>query len=350
MAATGLVSRSDTCSGLRPVQLRRDLADIADLIERCFAPTLDASGRLAIREMRVLSRTGLLVWVLGRLSSVVPGLTKGFVWIEQGRLVGNVSVSPAGYENGWIIANVAVEPDFRRRGIARQLMQAALDLIAENGAFAILQVEADNAPACRLYKSLGFRELRTFTRWRRGLYHRLPPPLPGPPMRRVARHEYDRLYALAQSTRPNERGGLGWLRPTTPGALHPSWAGTLKRALTGSRIDYWGIPGLASELDGALIIETRADCLTALVDVLVRPERQGELEALLINSATRYLSARNRPLVIEHPADDPVAVDVFRQYDFRPERTLTHMLWAAPRKTASPARAVPLRNGEEHDP
>lgn len=43
---------------IRPVNLRTDLPTLADLIELVFAPTMDESGRAAIREMRYMSRMG----------------------------------------------------------------------------------------------------------------------------------------------------------------------------------------------------------------------------------------------------------------------------------------------------
>jgi hypothetical protein len=45
-------------NGLRPINLRTDLAPLADLIEIVFASSMDASGKSAIREMRYLSKIG----------------------------------------------------------------------------------------------------------------------------------------------------------------------------------------------------------------------------------------------------------------------------------------------------
>ncbi|HVW92675.1 MAG TPA: GNAT family N-acetyltransferase [Devosia sp.] len=53
--------------------------------------------------------------------------------------------------------NVVVRPDRRGQGLGRAVMQAALNWTYEAGARqAALQVLADNAPAVRLYRSLGF--------------------------------------------------------------------------------------------------------------------------------------------------------------------------------------------------
>lgn len=58
------------------------------------------------------------------------------------------------------IGNVAVHPDFRRRGIADSLLDA---LIEEAGvldlAFITLEVRQSNAPAVSLYEKHGFRSI-----------------------------------------------------------------------------------------------------------------------------------------------------------------------------------------------
>jgi GNAT superfamily N-acetyltransferase len=52
------------------------------------------------------------------------------------------------------ILNVYTEPPFRRQGIARQLMNVALDWCRANGIRAVILHASDNAQ--RLYDSLGF--------------------------------------------------------------------------------------------------------------------------------------------------------------------------------------------------
>ncbi|MBN1564453.1 MAG: GNAT family N-acetyltransferase, partial [Anaerolineae bacterium] len=269
MSAAGLISAQNTFTGLRPIKPRRDLAAIADLIEFAFADTLDAGGRSVIREMRFLSRSGPLLWLIARLNNAIP-LMRGFVWIEQGELVGNVSLAPTTYDRGWIIANVAVYPAYRRRGIARQMMQAALAWVQQHGTFATLQVDADNAGARTLYDSLGFVAERTFTRWRRSSHLRtIPAPILSgitnpPDIRRLDSGQAQQLYTLATQTRPNERGGMGWLRSTRRAALRPSRSGRLGLMMSGQRTEFWGIPRPddPDQIDAALCVQRRIDGLT----------------------------------------------------------------------------------------
>src|SRR5258705_6662107 len=125
MAAAALIDKL-SFNGLRSVNLRRDLAGIADLIELCFGPTMDEAGRVGVREMRMVAQSPSLSFLYDGIGRVLGGLESGFVWIENGKVVGNASISPANLPTsmgtGYIIANVAVHPDYRRHGIAQSLM------------------------------------------------------------------------------------------------------------------------------------------------------------------------------------------------------------------------------------
>ena len=126
--------------GVRPVNLRTDLRPLADLIELVFADSMDSSGRSAIREMRYLSSLGYGLKLIARLNELAQGISLGFVYVLDGKLVGNVSVYPANYPSGfgetWILANVGVHPDYQRRGIAGELMRASLEMIRRRGRLA----------------------------------------------------------------------------------------------------------------------------------------------------------------------------------------------------------------------
>lgn len=70
-----------------------------------------------------------------------------------------------GFVHCWLIAdeiqilNVATDPAFRRRGIAKTLLQFMLDELSPKGfSMALLEVRASNDPAISLYRSLGFSD------------------------------------------------------------------------------------------------------------------------------------------------------------------------------------------------
>jgi len=78
-------------------------------------------------------------------------------------IVAEIDGRMVGYAGLWCIAdeghitNVAVHPDFRRRGIGEALVSVLLQHTAENGILShTLEVRASNAPAISLYKKFGF--------------------------------------------------------------------------------------------------------------------------------------------------------------------------------------------------
>jgi hypothetical protein len=92
----------------------------------------------------------------------------GYVWENDGKLIGNASLVPFRYKGNrlYLIANVAVHPEYRRRGIARELTQKALNHAIEHKAAAIwLHVRDDNPAAIQLYTDLDFREHARRTTW-----------------------------------------------------------------------------------------------------------------------------------------------------------------------------------------
>lgn len=156
---------------LRPTNLARDLYQLAELVEICFGSNLDSSGRASISEMKALGRLGPLLWLIDLLENVGLGMGRGFVWRIGNRVMGNVSIYSGGNHPslgpGWLIANVAVHPDYQRQGIARSLMTAAMGLIQQklHGRWVTLEVEADNEAAKHLYDSLGFQTFETVNHW-----------------------------------------------------------------------------------------------------------------------------------------------------------------------------------------
>ena len=88
-------------------------------------------------------------------------------------LVARMGQRIVGYIGMWFvideghITNVAVHPDFRGKGVGRQLMQAAMDLARLQGGVRItLEVRVSNYVAQGLYTSLGYKKVGV----RRGYY------------------------------------------------------------------------------------------------------------------------------------------------------------------------------------
>lgn len=317
--------------GLRLVNLRTDLGQLADLIELAFASTMDSNGRAAVREMRTLSR-GLSF--LPGLNDLAQGMGLGYVWIADGRLVGNVSTYPSDgadtLKQAWVIVNVAVHPDHQRRGIAQKMMQSTMGLIrARGGKSAILQVDADNTTARRLYARLGFIEERGWTTWRRNGLSARPQPLDHDPSIYIAHprpNEWQAEMALAAKIRPALMGGLGWLRPLHESQFHKSW---WRRALDwfSLKSDEHLVIRSEDERDvlASLWIENSFGSATTHLTLLVDHDYEGIYDEALLNTAVRRFGGA--PLSIEHPSDRAVTSALLRRYQFNVRREVIHMRW-----------------------
>jgi ribosomal-protein-alanine N-acetyltransferase len=74
---------------------------------------------------------------------------------EGDQLVGYVVNSR--YVDAWHVMNVAVDPEFQRRGIASRLLERLFELtIEDDGRGYTLEVRVSNKEAIKLYEKLGF--------------------------------------------------------------------------------------------------------------------------------------------------------------------------------------------------
>jgi ribosomal-protein-alanine N-acetyltransferase len=128
---------------IRPLQLR-DLSAIEE-IERASYPTPWSRSMFAGE--------------LAKPSSICLGAFDGE------RLVGYLIVSR--YVDAWHVMNIAVATDYRRRGVASDLLGALFDRTREDGRRGYtLEVRVSNAGAISLYERLGFERRGV----RRGYY------------------------------------------------------------------------------------------------------------------------------------------------------------------------------------
>jgi ribosomal protein S18 acetylase RimI-like enzyme len=317
-------------NGLQPVDLGRHLGGIASLIELCFGAELDAGGRGLLREMQFLSRTGPALRLLQGVMLGQQPWNLGFVWVEGGRVIGSVCTQPAAARSKtWLVANVAVHPDFRRHGIAMALMRATLDLIrSQGGNEAILQVDDDNLPAVTLYRHLGFARVTTRTTWVRAGYT-TPPAFQASPfdVRLRAAGEWADQLVLAALVRPE---GLEWAQPLNGSVFRPGLRKTIEQFFSARTDEHWVVtdplvPAAgATGLAGSLVISggvADGDRLT----LLVHPRYAGRLERPLLVRGLRRLGQRPWPVRAEYNADDDSAAAIFADLGFQTRRVLRWM-------------------------
>ncbi len=153
---------------IRPLNVLRDLPAVADLIELCFSSTMDNDGQRYLSDMRRASHDDSFLSWASHLNETASLPMMGYIWEENGRIVGNSSLIPF-RDRGrriYLIANVATHPDYRRRGIGRALTERSMNQARAKNASAVwLHVRDDNPGAIQLYEGLGFQEIARRTAW-----------------------------------------------------------------------------------------------------------------------------------------------------------------------------------------
>jgi GNAT superfamily N-acetyltransferase len=151
---------------MRPIRLPGDLLPLIDMAVRAFqypenpewSIQRDEQEDIA-REIRNLRQIWPVLRVLRLFSPALRDLFRGFIWEEAGEIVGVVLCQRQGTTNSWGVSIVGVLPEYRGRGIARQLLMRSLEDLRERGADkAVLGVIDRNVPAYSLYTSLGFEQ------------------------------------------------------------------------------------------------------------------------------------------------------------------------------------------------
>lgn len=307
---------------IRKINVRKDLLEIADLIEICFASTLDEDGREYLRQLRWTSRDiTSLSWLQGAAERIAQPLY-GFVWEEDGRIVGNLSLIPLNQRGKliYLIANVAVHPNYRRRGIGNELTRTALEHLRQRGIdVAWLQVRDDNPVAYHLYRSLGFIERARRTTWQiSGLSMVVPHRVEGVTIHHRRRRDWEKQVAWLRQIYPPE---ISWNLPLNIARLNPGLAPQLMRWLRGELQDHWSAVK-NGETIGVLSWEPMRSACDAL---WLAPDPRYEEQAILslLPYACAMLSSRGRGLSINYPAGR--AGDAFLRAGFAHHQTLIWM-------------------------
>ena len=133
---------------------------------------METEGAQWRQDLAFLSVTSPFIWFLRRFSSEIRDALDGFVWTEDGRIVGNVTLTREDQARPiWIVSNVAVHPSYRRRGIARALMQHPEIVLADEPAASLDPQAGDEV--MQLFASLMREEAKTVVFTSHNLSHAL---------------------------------------------------------------------------------------------------------------------------------------------------------------------------------
>lgn len=335
MAAIALRRAKPAEEGVCRFDPGRHLWQTAELLNAVFAEDLDADGRSMLRELQTIGRFSPFLGGLVN-SAFYSEFSAGYVWMEAGRVVGNVSfqrADPTGTR--WRISNVAVAPEYRGRGIARALVQATLRELAERGGrWAVLQVRAENVAARRLYEKLGFVIACEEGTWQlpqipvrgRELPAGWPELAAAFPLRPLRAAEWPARLELARAARSEL---ALWASPPAPTDYRPDPLRLLLEALgnftTLRQVGRWGY-WYDQKLMGA--VETVADGLGGFhrLSLDVRRGADEGLAGALVAHGLRVLAdAGGATVVARYCGDHGAEIAALEAAGFRAQRVLLTM-------------------------
>ena len=323
MASIPLTARAEAHPHLRALNILRDLPAVADLIELCFSNTMDSDGQRYVQDMRRAGRDdSFLRWATKMTETTSLPLT-GYIWEENGKIVGNASLVPFRRKNEriYLIANVATHPDFRRRGIARALTERALQHAVDRKVSATwLHVREDNPGAIKLYTELGFVERARRTSWQaRGDLAAVSPQTDINITTRTARdwlQQQDWLRRLYPDI-------LAWYHPWNFSALQPGLLNWLYLAFVDMNVRQWSaLTGAGERLEAALAWIPYGRGANSLW-LAAGPGASPEAVTSLLIHARRILLSGHAHLTLDYPASE--ASEAIRAAGFTAVRTLIWM-------------------------
>ena len=311
---------------IRPMDKKRDLNKIANLIELCFADTLDEDGYNYLKMLRKAARNYISGNNLFSFESLV---LNGYVYEEDNKILGNLSILPFTSiyypfgEKVYLIANVAVHPQHRRKGIAKALTTTALrELKQKNKGNIWLQVRIENKAALELYTSLGFVEKFRRTTWISDWKpnSHLNKNINESPI--IYKNREKKIWHLQKKwfleVYPPE---MGWYYSVNLHTLQPNFFGLFSCFLANLQIRQWAAYN-HDELIGVIgwqPTNTAADYLWLMVSPTHRDEA--------IHSLLAYIYQRfgnQRCFAIDYPYQK--AAEVLMQSGFKPHNTLVWMV------------------------
>jgi len=149
---------------LRPIRLPEDFTELGGMICDTFQYPENPDWSVQTDEKEQIGhavRSFKKLWPLFKVFSVfapsMKDIFRGYVAIEDGKIVGVTIIQRRGTTTSWVVGTVGVLPDHRRKGLARKGLEKSLEMMKERGATKTwLRVINGNTPAQRLYESLDF--------------------------------------------------------------------------------------------------------------------------------------------------------------------------------------------------
>jgi predicted N-acetyltransferase YhbS len=278
---------------------------------------MDADGQSYLRQMRRASHDeSWLKWATASAENASSIPLTGYVWEQDGRIVGNTSVINFRHRNKRValIANVAVHPSYRHRGIARAVTERGMNHAREHKADEIwLHVRPENADAVDLYSDLGFRERARRTTWNAEGDSTIPPQTNVLP--RLARF-WPQQREWLNRLHPEE---LAWYRSWDFNSLAPGFWTWLYLLFVDINLRQWA--SVQADQPQAVLSWTPNGARLEPLWLALPADASPQAVTSVLLHARRELGRHK--LVLEHPAGP--WDEAIRAAGFRVERTLLWM-------------------------
>jgi hypothetical protein len=197
----------------------------------------------------------------------------------------------------YLIANVVVHPEYRRRGIGRALTVQGVEHARNAAAPAVwLHVREENAGAIALYESLGFVTRARRTTWYASAEAVDPEPKQEHSIRAPGMRDWDLQRAWLQKNYPKD---LLWSQPLNLNLLHPGLFGAVLRFFNENQLVQLAIYS-NSKLAGVVAWQSGLPSNNLLWLAAPAQADSNALQALLRH--TRRSLPSHRPPVLEYPA------------------------------------------------
>jgi GNAT superfamily N-acetyltransferase len=295
-------SRPSNTAHIRPMAMNRDLRIVADLIESSFALQNDVDGQAFLKQMRQAAKVSGLFNEAEFWPAPVSITPPGFVWDEDGMILGNVSIIPFNHHGQRVnlIANVAVMPAHRRKGIARALTQHAIAYLHKQQQSDIwLQVNQNNSGALDLYRGLGFLEQCCRSTWHRAS-DRKPKVADfnpaNPILRKRRRDEWNLQQKLLERIYPDN---IIWHYPVWMADFSPQVWWNPERWGSALKLRHWTLQ--VGDAAAGFITWQRTDSFADTLWLAPDPNlEQGSIISGLLNSLPLQVG-RSKPVAVDLP-------------------------------------------------
>ena len=141
---------------LREMKFKKDYDQLVELYDIVFENELSNMGQSATQVLKEIKAILPFMKFMGIFSKKYRHILDGYVYTHDSKIIAVTTVSTWNMKD-WEIAMVATDPEYRRRGLGRKLVNESIEHAKKYKAkMCYLEVLHDNVPAYDLDSNLGF--------------------------------------------------------------------------------------------------------------------------------------------------------------------------------------------------